>query len=80
MSVVCATINSIIIKEEIKRLILRAKKKRADKKKDIELKKELGAIAEDFYELFMNMDGPLESFLTLLETANFLAREVKEVK
>lgn len=80
LSVGSGTINSSIIKEEIKRLILRAKKKRADKKKDIELKKELGAIAEDFYELFMNMDGPLESFLTLLETANFLAREVKEVK
>jgi len=73
-------INSGIIKEEIKRLILRAKKKRADKGENDKLKKELGAIAEDFYELFMNMDWHLESLLTLLETANFLAREVKEVK
>lgn len=73
-------INSSIIKEEMKRLILRAKKKSADKKKDNELKKEIGAIAEDFYELFMETNGHLESFLTLLETANFLAREVKEVK
>lgn len=73
-------ISSSIIKEEIKRLILRAKKKKADKEKDKKLKNEFGNIAEDFYKLFMEMDGHLESFLTLLETANFLAREVKEVK
>lgn len=73
-------INSGIIKEEIKRLILRAKKKKADKRENDKFKKELGAIAEDFYELFMKMDGHLKSFLTLLETANFLAREVNEVK
>jgi len=68
-------INSQIIKEEMKRLILRAQKKKGNK-----IKEELVAIASDMYELFCNMNWQMESFLTLLETANFLAREVKEVK
>jgi len=65
-------VNSQIVKIEILRLLQRSKKK-----KDEKLEKDLHVFGNDLYGLFMNLDGSLQSFLTLLQTSNFLAREVK---
>ena len=65
--------NSEILKIEIPRLL-----KRATKKKDENFQKEIVSFANDLYKLFKNLDGRLESFLTLLEISNFLAGEVKD--
>jgi CRISPR-associated protein Cmr2 len=64
-------VNTEILKIEIPRLL-----KRATKKKDENFQKEVASFANDLYILFQTLDGRLDSFLTLLETSNFLAGEV----
>ena len=66
---------SKIFGTEILRLLKRSKKNSGEK-----FEKELSNFSDELYKLFRNLDGDLQSFLTLLETSNFLAREVKEVK
>lgn len=68
-------VNSPIFGAEILRLLKRSKMKSGD-----EFENELSNLSDELYQLFRKLDGDLQSFLTLLETSNFLAREVKEVK
>jgi len=68
-------VTSQIVDAEIGRLLKRSKNKNND-----EFEKEVVSLANDLYQLFLNLNGSLESFLTFLQTSNFLAREVKEVK
>jgi len=68
-------VSSGIFKSEIHRLL-----QRSSKKADDEFKKKIYLHSWELYELFMDIGSSLEWFLTLLETSNFLAREVKEVK
>lgn len=68
-------VTSEIVGAEIQRLL-----RRSTKKKNEAFETKLESLAKDLYQLFLNLNGSLESFLTLLQTSNFLAREVEEVK
>ena len=68
-------VSSQIVEAEIFRLLKRSKKRNNE-----EFEKDVNAFAHNLYQLFLNLDSSLEYFLTLLQTSNFLAHEVREVK